>query len=244
MLMEKTLLFGGKRKTPDIRRLYDMRDVVYDKTWLATASNLELYYMYRDLALSRGDEQIIREHGLRYDITVIPPFMLGCEYVKTAGHYHARVPGMEITYPEVYEVLQGNAQFLLQRVEDGVVEDIVLIRAGPEDKVIIPPNYGHVTINAFNKVLKMANWVARDFSSLYDPIREKGGAAYFVLRDGFVKNPRYGDIPDLRLLEPKAFPEVGLIRKKEMYGLVRNIKDLAFLVEPEDYDWLFRRALG
>jgi glucose-6-phosphate isomerase len=70
------LEFGGKRREPDIRRLFDMLDVVYDKSWLAGAENIELYYMYRDLYLSRSDQEKLREQGLRYD-TIIPPRMLG-----------------------------------------------------------------------------------------------------------------------------------------------------------------------
>ena len=36
-------------KNPNIRFLYDIKKVVYDKKWLKTAPNLELYYMYRGL---------------------------------------------------------------------------------------------------------------------------------------------------------------------------------------------------
>ena len=46
---------------PDVRYLEDMKDVVYDKEWLKTAPNLELYYMYRDLAETETDfMQIIK----------------------------------------------------------------------------------------------------------------------------------------------------------------------------------------
>ena len=44
----------------------------------------------------------------------------------------------------------------------------------PSDKVLVPPGYGHITINRSNKTLKMANFVARNFSSLYDPIQGEG----------------------------------------------------------------------
>ena len=44
------LEFAGKRVKPDIRKLDDMKEVIYDKKWLKTARNNDLYYMYR----SRG----------------------------------------------------------------------------------------------------------------------------------------------------------------------------------------------
>lgn len=237
--MEKTLEFGEMRAKPGIRMLFDMEDVVYDRDWLSGAANIELYYMYRELSLSKNDALLMKEHGLRYDITIIPPLMLGCEYVKTAGHYHPYVPGTDTTYPEIYEVLGGEAHYLMQRQENDGIADAVLIKAREGDKVIIPPGYGHLTINVSNKVLKMANWVARDFDSLYEPVKVKGGGAYFILDDGIVKNPAYDTVPELRLLEPTNIKELGLQKNREMYGLVRDIGKLGFLTEPQEYGWVF-----
>ena len=82
-------------------------------------------------------------------------------------------PEPRITFPEIYEVLGGEATYILQKPDGEGIDDVILIKAGAGDKVIIPPGYGHLTINASNKVLKMANWVARDFESIYQPIKEK-----------------------------------------------------------------------
>lgn len=91
----------------------------------------------------------------------------------------------------------------------------------------------------------MCNWVARNFSPIYEPVKEKGGAAYFELVTGFVKNENYGSVPELRFLEPTNFSEVGLRKNREMYGLIReNPALLEFLIKPQDYEWLFERVLG
>ena len=87
------LEFSGKMLTGDVRRLYDMKEVILDQNWLAGASDFDLYYMYRDLSLSRADKEKLLQNNLRYDITIIPPNMLGCEYIKTAGHYHPNAAG-------------------------------------------------------------------------------------------------------------------------------------------------------
>lgn len=239
--METILEFGRKKIKPTIRRLFDMKDVIYDREWLSRADNIELYYMYRELSLSKKDALMMKEHNLRYDITVIPPRMLGCEFVKTAGHYHPAVPGTDTTFPEIYEVLNGEAQYLMQKSEDDKIKDVILIKAGEGDKVIIPPNYGHLTINASNRVLKMANWVARSFESLYAPIKEKRGGAYFILENGIVKNPCYIEVPEIRILKPSNFKEIGLEKSREMYGLVRDIKKLEFLTKPHEYEWVFEQ---
>lgn len=83
--MQDMLIFGETIRAPYVRKLYDMRGVVADREWLETAENFELYYMYRELARNEDEFRHIREFGLRYDITVIPPAKLGKEYVKTEG---------------------------------------------------------------------------------------------------------------------------------------------------------------
>jgi glucose-6-phosphate isomerase len=242
--MESVLEFGTKRVKPNIRMLFDMKDVIYDRQWLSDTQNFEVYYMYRELSLSKNDAMAMKENHLRYDITIIPPLMLGCEFVKTAGHYHPEAPGTNETFPEIYEVLTGEAQYLLQKREGEKITDAVLIEAIEGDKVIIPPGYGHITINASNRVLKMANWVSQDFDSIYAPIKEKGGGAYFMLDRGIESNPSYDGIPELRFLKPSSIKELGIQKSKEMYGLVRDMKKLDFLKKPHEYGWVFDEILG
>jgi len=233
------LEFGGKTREPDIRRLFDMKDVIFDQSWLAGRENSELYYMFRDLFLSRADGDKLRDQNLRYDITIIPPGMMGCEYIKTAGHYHPQVPGSDVTYPELYEVLEGEALYLLQK-ED--LSDVVAINAAAGDKVLVPPNYGHITINRSNKILKMSNFVARDFSSIYDPIKEKRGGAYFFTRDGWIKNPRCPEASELRRADApvgRTLSQLGLAKSKEMYPLLKEHGRLDYLTRPEDHLDLF-----
>jgi glucose-6-phosphate isomerase len=241
--MENRLLeFAGKKVKPDIRKLADMKEVVYDKRWLETTELTDLYYMYRDLYYSQKDHSRILENNIRYDITIIPPSNLGVEYVKTAGHYHPLIDNSKYTYPEVYEVLSGEAHYLLQKSEKSRVTDVILIEAKEGDKVIVPPNYGHVTINPSNKELKMANWVSNQFSSIYDPYRNCEGAAYYEFNTGkLIKNENYADLPELRNLKPTNIKELGYYKNKEMYGLIREPEKLEYLNRPQEYEWIWEK---
>ena len=229
------LEFGCKRLDPDVRRLFDMKEVIFDKDWLARAEDFDLYYMYRDLYLSRADKDRLLMQGLRYDITIIPPGMLGCEYIKTAGHYHPNVPEGRVTYPELYEVLEGEALYLLQNLDHS---DVVVVYATAGDKVLVPPGYGHVTINRSNKTLKMSNFVGRNFSSLYEPYRERAGAAYFFTKDGWIKNKGYEHAGTLRRIDApdsSRLKKLGLTKEKEMYPLMRQAGPLDYLIRPEEH---------
>lgn len=177
-----------KLENPDIRYLKDIESVVYDKDWLKKAPNTELYYMYRNLK---------QKGPLRYDITIIPPKMLGSEFVKTKGHYHPK------QYGELYIVLEGKAIYLMQRVnKENEIIDVYAVEAKKGDYVVIPKNYGHITINPGPGSLKMANWVCDNFESDYSLIDRKGGAAYFYTINGWIKNNNYNNIPDLRFEAP------------------------------------------
>ncbi len=236
--MESEILsFGGKTHTPAVRRLRELEDVIFDRQWYNQLSRAEkdrpVYLMYRDLSLE-GDEDTIKQAGLRYDITVIPPQMLGREYVKTLGHYHPQVPGTSISYPEIYEVLKGEAIYLLQNSQDALA-----IRARMGDIVVIPPGYGHITINPTNGVLRMANWVDRSFSSVYAPIQKRGGGAYYLLEDGWKPNPNYPRGVELR--ETTAKPIPGL--KGGIYDLLHSPGQLAFLTRPQDHKGFFKKLI-
>ncbi len=234
------LKFGERTFFPVVRKLDEMKEVVFDKRFLATANvDMVLYYMFRDVSKDEEDEKRIKEKGLRYDVTIIPPNKLGSEFVKTAGHYHPFQPDSDVTYPEIYEVLEGEAHYLLQRREEGRdterITDVVVVKAKEGDKVIIAPNYGHVTINPSEATLKMANWVARAFSSIYEPVKRKEGAAYFELTNGkFIKNENYEYASNIRFLKPSDtwIKETGLSKEAEMYELLREPGELEFLTNP------------
>ncbi len=239
------LKFGERPIDPDIRRLHDLRDVAFDTAWFEDASDRDAYYMYRDLWLTPTDADTIKRHQLRYDITIIPPLQMGLEFVKTYGHYHPRVnPKRGYTYPEVYEVLDGDAHYLLQRAQnEHSVDEVILVKATRGDKVIVPPNYGHVTINPSEKTLKMANWVSRSFESLYEPYTQLHGGAYYELINGrLLPNQAYANVPEIRVVYPKEVSEQGLVKRKPMYELIEEPYLLEFLTSPQKHTTLFRES--
>lgn len=224
----------GNLPDPSVRTIEDLRPVLADPDCRASGA---LYFMYRDLALTPRDRTWLAGHDLRYDITVISPRDLCGEKAKTKGHYHPANPS-GTGYPEIYEVIEGQAHYLLQRRD---LSDAVLICAVEGDRIIVPPSYGHVTINNGTSDLVMANLVSSRFESEYGDYESLRGAAYYELSDGkIVPNPNYDQVPVLReadagtLLASIPFPEGPL------YRLLGN-DILDFLNRPEKYPSLFSR---
>ncbi|MCK4884331.1 MAG: glucose-6-phosphate isomerase [Candidatus Diapherotrites archaeon] len=239
--------FNLSKLTPSIRHVSEMKEVVFDKNWLKSQKNdQELYYMYRDLSRSPADLKKIRKHNLRFDITVIPPFMLGQEFIKTAGHYHPMVPNTKLSYTEIYEVLEGTAIYLMQKpVGENFdeVHDMKIVEAKAGNNVIIPPNYAHVTINATDEKLVMANWVSSKFNSNYTPIKRHRGEAFFLTKGKkWVPNPTYKDSPTPRIRKPTNFSKFGLKKDKFMYDIINEDPELIdFLNKPQDFPQLWKK---
>jgi glucose-6-phosphate isomerase len=227
--------FGDKKFSAEVRRASDLKPVLAFPDKLK--EDFDAYYMFRDSYKNESDRKKIEEAGLRYDYTVIPPNNIGGESIKTYGHYHPEVVD-GITYPEVYQVLEGEALFLIQKKEENGIAEVLAVVAKEGDVVIVPPNCGHVTINPTEKNLITANWVCRDFKSIYEPYTEKRGACYYYINGKWVKNENYGEVPELKIVRPLNVLGV----QGDMYSLVSDIKKLEFLTKPQKYMELFKRC--
>jgi len=220
----------GELPEPSVRTIGEMRSVLAEPECACEGS---LYFMYRDLARSDADWQWLHAHHLRYDLTVIPPWDICGEYVKTKGHYHPK-NAQGVGYPEIYEVLEGTVHYLLQ---SRTPDDVALISADAGDIVIIPPGYGHVSINPSSEMtLSMANIVSTAFESEYQQYENLQGAAYYEMVGGELKkNPQYPGVPPARWLDAASGRGKHRFWKGPIYTLIGNEDALAFLNHPEQY---------
>ena len=211
------------------RKVADMSSVAYDQEWLKETQNtIDLYYMYRDFTREE-DKELFKQHNIRFDITIIPPFKLGKELVKTAGHFHPEIK-QGVSYPEVYEVMHGHGIYLLQN--QSIMNDkieIIIIKGKKGDQILIPPGFGHITINpSTDEPLIMNNLVSSKFSSIYGSIKEKKGAAYILLEgNDWIKNPNYSQELDITTKEPTR-----LDSKPFYLSFIENPDKWIFLNEP------------
>lgn len=218
---------------PDVRRLQDAKQVLLDSALLP--EDTPLYYMYRGV-YRKGDQDKFDNSGIRYDITILTSATIGREFVKTIGHFHPLKPDRSGTYPEYYEVLWGEALYLLQKnTPDGDVAEIMAVEARRGDKVYIPPGYGHVTVNPGPDILVMANLIAAGFRSLYEPFSQKHGAAYYCVAGQaeprtFIRNPRYNNPVELKVVPASALSQPADLHDRDLYE--------AFIAAPDRFKFL------
>jgi glucose-6-phosphate isomerase len=243
-LEDAHLVFEGglPEVIPDIRHLQDYKNV------LAPDSPLEGpeddYFMYRDVGWPK-DKEMFRQRQYRYDITVLKAGVVGRELLKTVGHYHPFVPGTNVTYPEVYEVISGRAHYVCQKVEGNKVLDFFVVEALPGQKVVIPPNYGHITINPGDEPLVMSNVTADGFKSIYKPLEELHGAAYYELANfSWLKNDNYDIQTTPKWAQANEVPEFGLTEAVPLYAsITENPDKFDYLLRPQNYLDTFKGAL-
>ncbi len=217
VLDDMKIKFGDLIFEPSVRKADEIKLVLYEE------SNIDdeevLYYMYREVAKNEEDAELIRKYNLRHDITVIPPRIIGREYVKTLGHVH--VPDA----PEIYYVIEGKAHFLMQKVEGLKVLDVYLVEAEAGDSVVIPSGYGHVTINPTKETLIMGNWIGREVKGDYSMFKKLRGACYYELKEGFVKNKNYEEVPEIRIIKAES--------REFSYDSIKDIEKLAEILLPK-----------
>ncbi|MFC1801262.1 glucose-6-phosphate isomerase family protein [Nanoarchaeota archaeon] len=230
----KQLMFSNKVNPVkvDIRTYSQIREVLMQPYY--SSKKTKFYFMYRNICL-KEHQATIANNGLRYDITVIPGIKIGKEFNKTAGHFHALVPKTNLTYTEVYEVLQGECHYLLQK-RDG--SEFIIIKAKAGDKVVVPPNYAHVSVNPTNQVLVSANWMALASKSNYSSIKNKKGLMYYYTDEGFIKNKNFKNHPEPKEAKPENISEFGLT-KKPMYFTA--LDKLDFLKQPQNHLEIFKK---
>ena len=143
--------------------------------------------MYRGVSLS---------DSIRYDIIVLPSQMLGQEFARTKGNRNSN------NFPELYTILKGQAIFLMQKSNKGIIEDVVAVKAKKGEFVIIPARYAVITINPSKKELKFGNWVSEKNKNIYKELEKTNGACYFYTTNGWIKNKNYKKIPELEFQKP------------------------------------------
>ena len=225
------LVYEGKKIAPSIRTLGQMRSVLaFPEKEEDLPADTPLYFMYREAE---------KFGSIRYDITRIVAREVCGEFNKTFGHMHPKSPA-GTPWSEVYEILDGEAHFLLQKVSQLGVEDAALLSAKKGDRFIIPPGYGHVTVNPGKKELLMANLVSGSFEADYTMFTQRRGACFYELAGGkLLRNKNYGEGFEIRrataMKFSSAFGCFAPFAKKSLLEAAADRRNIEFLERPETF---------
>ena len=236
------LFFEGALLTPDVRSFTQMHDVLFTPCEEKISGT---YYMHRSV-MRLQDAPLFEKTHLRHDITIVPSLDLCGEFNKTYGHYH-EMSDARYSFPELYEVLAGEALYLLQKrgTRDDETPSVYAVRTREGEKLIVPPNYGHVTINASKELLVMDNLVEAFFKSDYSAFKANRGAAYYYSTEKkWIANAHYKNSAQLVELSSDEFNKrvnsklARELSESNSYGLFLKKPALfEFLAKPSKIDW-------
>ena len=205
----------------------------------------KVYDAYREIVFP-NDKEEFQKYDYRYDITVIHPGTVNGEYKKTSGHYHGYIAQEVYTYPEVYEVIQGEIIFILLKVndfikrEEPVIEEIIALHVKAGQSIIIPPGYGHGSVNPTNEVAMFSNIAVGACPLHYEPIQVKHGLPVYVMKADnsfrIVPNDNYTNAPKAKLLRPRENKSLGIEFGSPCYtNFIKHPMKYDFLLHPARY---------
>lgn len=223
---------------PLVRKLKDLEPVLYDQEPCRRMDpELPVYEIHRN-ACDDVCQGILLEHRVRYDATIMPPLLLGEEHVKTLGHQHAPSEAGP-SHAEVFEVLEGEARFLVQKYVGQELVDVSLVTAQENECVLIPPDCGHVMINASSSRLVTGNLISQSCAQRYDQFVQRRGGAYYLLRGGrLVRNQNYPSTPDVRTAKGET---VRFVKQNSglLASFLKKPELFAFLNDPQNRESVF-----
>lgn len=227
-------------KCDDYKRKYAeaMNSLLYSSEQLVEH---EPYYDFYKAICRKEDDQLFSKKNLRFDATVILPGKTGNEYKKTAGHFHKNIVDEKHSYPELYQVVYGKALFIMQKVKsyDGKlpmeVEDLMLAEVKAGETIVVPPDYGHATVNIGETPMVFINLVSIDSNNHYDSVAASEGMSVFILDNGSkgyiaVKNKKYRLSMEPKIVLPSDCPQLSIIQGQPAYN--------AYIAQPEKFTYL------
>ena len=219
------------------------------------ASEETAFRFYKGIHFA-NDQAILDKCSLRYDITLILPGLVGEERKKTTGHFHKLLKGSKYSHAELYEVIYGTALYILQPIKDmsktGAdmeVDDVILVKLNAGEKIVVPANCSHCTVNAGDGALVFSNLVLGSGSNDYGGIGMRSGMGVYIFeKDGkleVVRNPKY-DFTKTKVSKGKVAPDenLGTVPGKPVYNsFIENPDKFSYLKDPEKYIEEINRGL-
>jgi glucose-6-phosphate isomerase len=217
-----------------------LRPVLPDDAACAPADATQ-YWMYNGVAFPEHLAAFARLN-IQYELTLIYPARLGTQHSKTLGHIHTFPAQGRYNYPEVCEIVYGEALFLCQTldVEDHSSSFCYAVHAKAGDKIVFSPNMHHLTINPLDDMLLFSDLISLEVRGNYTGLSAMQGGAYLFAEGGWHPNPTYDVLPSLLHFEAPEYPELGLTRDVPLYELIwRAPEMLEWLDKPEAFGATF-----
>lgn len=200
-----------------------------------------IYTEYRKLN-KKTDQDKLFKCGLKHNLLVIPPNLLGIEFAKTHcyTHPHEDKPKLSCVLECVYGVMTVVMQSRKPKEcnkDPYEIFEVGLVKAKRGEKVVVPCGYDFTIVNTRSQVSVISKIYMHDFRLDYRTIQREQGLAYYVIRKNArqenVINPKYKDVPKLKKIKAHdMMKEYKLDARTSLYSQVlKNPEKFVKLME-------------
>lgn len=215
----------------------DLQNFVKECIWESQEEEQDVFRLYQEVKKVEDKEFWT---DIQFDIIVILSGLLGEEYNKTIGYQRTEAEN-GFRFPEIYQMVEGYAEFFLQQPRDKheQIKDAIMVRAQKFDLIVVPSSYNATILNPSEKKNIIARIRATDAEEITAHYERTKGECYYKLHEGkWDFNSNYEEIPVLRLEEPQNQWK-SLKRGIPIYtSYIYNPKRLYCLVEPDPAEYV------
>ncbi|MEG6025043.1 glucose-6-phosphate isomerase family protein [Enterobacter hormaechei] len=196
----------------------------------------QVYAIAMDVA-RLADRPELEKRMLLFGVVTYAAGTLGDEPVRSQGHVHRISQHSGWSPPELYEIWQGKAIIYMQEYVDDDPGRCFAVLAGPGEKVLVPPRWGHATISASpNEPLTFGAWCDREYGFEYEAVRARKGLAWYPLVQGnhivWQHNSHYRP-GRLQMITPRSYPEFGITDAPVYQQFIDDPARFQFISRPD-----------
>lgn len=169
----------------------------------------EVYEEHSDLFMEE-DEEIFNGKNLHYEMIILPPGLLGIEFIKSHIYF---TPKEEGKFSSVVECLHGILTVIIQKNEpkdeldfETSINEGIMVNLRKGNKIAIPAGYYYTFVNTKDKPAIFSRLYKNKGILNYNEINREQGLGYFAIRKNarteIVFNPRYKNIPTIKKFTP------------------------------------------
>lgn len=172
----------------------------------------EVVYKEDEEVFLFDDSDVFSASPVKYELIVLPPGLLGIEFIKSHIYYSDPSEGkhscvVECQYGILTILIQKNNEKDEFDFETSIKEGI-LIKLRKGERVAIPSGYYYTFINTRDTAVIFSRVFKNKGIANYNLLEREKGLGYFAIRKNarteMVYNPRYKDIPKLTKKTPNC----------------------------------------